>query len=44
MVVNMLLQQGYTLDYISSLDAYGMMLHLGCTLYNAPGKEDEDDG
>lgn len=44
-MVKMMLDKGYTLDYVMGLDVYGWMVHLGCALYDADsGKEVGDDG
>lgn len=44
-MVKMMLDKGYTLDYVMGLDVYEWMIHLGCVLYDIEdGEEVEDRG
>ena len=39
-MVKMMLDKGYTLDYVMGLDVYGWMIHVGCVLYDGEDGEE----
>ena len=43
-MVKMMLNKGYTLDYVMGLDVYEWMIHLGCIFFDndQDGEEEED--